>query len=108
MDFFWGNVFDFVKDRRFVPVFFVTLAVLFGVPLGVALLVGTTNLGDYLKYWPIVAGVFAACLLISVVRALVQARARRRDRYKIRPLSRDEMTKARSKLKTGMNPGRKI
>ena len=29
--------FDFFRDRRFVPLFFVTLAVLFGVPLGIAL-----------------------------------------------------------------------
>jgi hypothetical protein len=98
MNFFWSNAFDFVKDRRFVPVFFITLAVLFGVPLGLAFLVGTTSLGDYLKYWPVFAGIFAVWFLISIGRAIVQARARRRNRYKISPLSRDEMTKARSKL----------
>jgi hypothetical protein len=98
MNFFWSNVFDYFKDRRFAPVFFITLAVLFGVPLAVALLVGTTNIGDYFRYWPFMAGVFTVWLLISIRRSFVQARARRKDRYKIRPLSRDELNKARSKL----------
>jgi hypothetical protein len=98
MNFSWDNVFDFAKDRRFVPVFFITLAVLFGVPLGVAFLVGTTSISDYFKYWPVIVGIFAAWFLILIGRAIIQARARRRDRYKISPLSRDEMTKARSKL----------
>ena len=98
MSFFWGNVFDYVKDRRFVPVFFVTLAILFGVPLGVALLVGSTNISDYLKYWPVLTAVFALCLLVFVWREVAEARRRRRDCFKVLPLSRDELTKARSKL----------
>jgi hypothetical protein len=90
--------FEFFKDRRFVPVFFITLLVIFGVPLGMGILVGATSLGDYLKYWPVMAGVFAAWLLIGVVRAFAQVQARRRNRYKVSPLSRDELNKARSKL----------
>ncbi len=98
MNYFWGNIFDYVKDRRFVPVFFITLAVLFGVPLGVAILVGSTNISDYLKYWPVLATALAVCLLIVIWREVAEARRRRRNRYKISPMSRDELTKARSKL----------
>ena len=90
--------FEFFKDRRFVPVFFITMLVIFGVPGVIGFLVDTTNLGDFLKYWPVIAAVFAAWLLIGVVRAFAQAQARRRNRYKVSPLSRDELNKARSKL----------
>lgn len=90
--------FDFFRDRRFVPVFFVTLAVVFGVLLGVALLGGTTNVSEWFKYWPFIAMVVGAGLAISIGRSLVRAQARRRDRYKISLLSRDEVSKARSKL----------
>lgn len=98
MNYFWGNVFDFVKDRRFVPVFFITLGVLFGVPLAAAILIGTTNISDYFQYWPVMAGVFSIWFVILLWRGIRRSRAEQRNRYQISPLSRDEMTKARSKL----------
>jgi hypothetical protein len=42
--------------------------------------------------------VIISSLLVSIVRAVQRERARRKDRYKIAPLSRDELNKARSKL----------
>ena len=98
MNYFWGNIFDYVKDRRFVPVFFITLGVLFGVPLAVAVLVGTTNIKDYFQYWPVMLSVVVGGLVISIFRNVAQARAQRRHGYKVSPLSRDELSKARSKL----------
>jgi membrane protein implicated in regulation of membrane protease activity len=98
MDFFWGNVFDYYKDRRFVPVFFVTLVVLFAGPLVIGLILGLADAYDLLKYWPFVVTVIISSLLVSIVRAVQRERARRKDRYKIAPLSRDELNKARSKL----------
>ena len=92
------NWFEHFKDRRFVPVFFITMLVIVGVPWVIGILVDTTNLDDYLKYWPVMAAVFAAWLMIAVMRAFAQTRARRRHRYKVSPLSRDELNKARSKL----------
>ena len=92
------NWFEFTKDRRFVPVFFITLAAMVSVPLGAAIVTGKTEFGDWLKYWPFIVAVMVAGLLFSIWRSLRRAQARRRDRYKISPLSRDELGKARSKL----------
>jgi len=98
MNYFWGNVFDYFKDRRVAGVFFGTLMVLPVVLFIGAILfqaIGAENLKVALKYSiPIVAGL----LLLWIWRSILRARARRRDRYKISPLSRDELRKARSKL----------
>jgi len=81
-----------------VPVFFVTLVVLLPgiVAGGIALRAAESN--DLLKYWPGVVGLVLLVVAILIGRAVMQARARRRDRYKLSPLSRDELGKARSKL----------
>ena len=98
MNFFWGNVFEYFKDRRGAAIFFATLLALFG-----ALIVGSIlyhiicayNLQDYLVYsLPGVAVILMAWIGSSIARA----RVRRRNRYKCSPLSRDELSKARSKL----------
>ncbi len=92
------NWFEYFKDRRFVPVFFVTLVVVLPgiVAGGIALRAAERN--DLLKYWPGVVGLFLLVVAVLICRAFVQARVRRRDRYKLSPLSRDELGKARSKL----------
>lgn len=98
MNYFWGNVFEYFKERRYAAVFFGTLAALVGtIALGALLieLIYAYDMERYLIYaLPGLALLFSALL----GRSLAQARARRRDRYKISPLSRDELTKARSKL----------
>ncbi len=92
------NWFEYFKDRRFVPVFFVTLVVLLpGIAAGgIALRAAESN--GLLKYWPGVVGIILLVVVVLICRAAVQARARRRNRYKLSPLSRDELGKARSKL----------
>jgi len=99
MDYFWCNLFDYFKERRIAGMFFGILLVVVVLLLAGALLYQT--LGPD-KFWhgvvlssPVVVAVFC----VWVWRAIAQARARRRDRYKISPLSRDELRKARSKLK---------
>ena len=98
MNYFWGNVFEYFKDRRIAGMFFGTLMVLLVLLFIGAILVqsiGAENLRTGLVYAsPIATGLF----LIWIWRAILRARARRRDRYKISPLSRDELRKARSKL----------
>jgi hypothetical protein len=93
MDFFWTNVFEYFKDRRMAGVFFGTLLALVG--LIIAGVIVYQILGDKVVYLLPVA---AAFFLISAARAILRARARRRNRYKSSPLSRDELKKARSKL----------
>ena len=98
MNFFWGNVFDYFKDRRFAGVFFGTLLALGGLLLVGAILeqiICAYKLQGYLVYaLPGVALVLAA----MIGRSIARVRARRRDRYKVSQLSRDELRKARSKL----------
>jgi high-affinity Fe2+/Pb2+ permease len=98
MDFFWGNVFEYFKERRLASLFFGSL---FGLGLALALgcllaqVIVAYNLLDYLNY---ILTAAALLVMLLVIRGVRQARARRRDRFKSSPLSRDELRKARSKL----------
>jgi len=103
MNFFWDNVFDYFKERRYGAIFFGSLAMFF-----VVFMLGTLSfqvfsayqLEDYLVYAvPALAGLF----LIWIICGIRRQRARRWDRYKFSPLSRDELAKARSKLRTARN-----
>jgi uncharacterized membrane protein (DUF441 family) len=92
------NWFEYFKDRRFVPIFFVTLAVLLpGIAAG-GILLRAAESNDLLKYWPGMVAIVLAVFIAVICRAVLSARARRRDRHKLSPLSRDELSKARSKL----------
>jgi hypothetical protein len=96
------NWFDYFKDRRFVPIFFVTLVVLFVGPLILGILFKIADAYNLLNHWPLAAIGGGLWLVILIRRAFAQMRARRRDRYERSPLSRDERLKARSKLQSGM------
>jgi len=94
------NWFDYFKDRRFAPIFFITLVVLFaGTPV-IGIIFQGADRYDLFKYWPYASSVIGFCLLVLAGRRFAEARARRRNRYKSSPLSRDEREKAQSKLKT--------
>lgn len=90
--------FDFFKDRRFVPVFFVTLAVIFS-----GLIAGSICL-HFLLEFQLERFLIYACpglmflLGVLILKAFRSRRASWRNRYKTSPLSRDEVSKARSKL----------
>ena len=89
MNYFWGNIFEYFRDRRVAGVFFRTLLIL------IVLLAAGLLFREFLVYvLPAVAGVF----LFRTGFAISRAWARRRNRYKSSPLSRDELSKARSKL----------
>ena len=94
MDNFWSNVFEYFNDRRVGGVFFRTLLIL------IVLLAAVALFHEYLVYvLPVAAGIF----LIWIGRGIFRALARRGDRYKSLPLSRDELSKARSKLTRAKN-----
>ncbi len=98
MNYFWGNIFDYFKDRRLAGVFFGALLALIGLlPAGWLLyqFLCENNLAVYLLY-PLTIGVLV--FLFRLAQGISRALARRRDRYKSSPLSRDELSKARSKL----------
>lgn len=88
---FWGNVFDYFKDRRPAHTFIIALVVLL-----VLLPIGIWACPFLIRGLPFAAVIFLGLL----VRAFLRARRRWRDRYKISPLSRDELSRARSKLRS--------
>ena len=95
MNYFWGNIFEYFKDRRLGSVFFGTLAVVLGILVLVAAFYKTL-----LESWRIVLSAIGLVLLALIWRGFREMRARRLNRYKSSPLSRDEKVKARSKQKT--------
>jgi hypothetical protein len=124
MDPFWNNIYDDDKDKRYSGLFIGVLLFLFiGLPLVV---LGLTNIFeilpnfitsfiDVLIGYPetnrflLVCLVMLACLcLVAIVlfgrRWVRFGRKAREDRLKYSNLSRDELMKARSKLKKNMNP----
>lgn len=95
------NWFDYYKDRRFVPIFFITLVVLCIIgPFVVGIIFQVADSYDLLKYWPFAAAWLGILQLALIGRRFARARDRRCNRYKSLPLSRDERAKAQSKLKT--------
>jgi membrane protein implicated in regulation of membrane protease activity len=92
VNFFWGQVFEFVRERRNAMIFYGTLVVFLPVLGGIAESYGG------LQYWPYALPGLGLLLLALVWTGLRQRRTRRLNRYKSSPLSRDEMIKARSKL----------
>jgi MFS family permease len=104
MNYFWGNFFEYCKERRNAAVFFGTLALLIiGLVLG-GILYQISDGWNFLQYWPMMLPGIGLVLLALIWRGLRQFRRRRLDRYKSSPLSRDERTKARSKLIRAKHP----
>ncbi len=95
MDFFWGNIFEYFKDRRLGSMFFSILAVVLGILVLVAVF-----FQNLLSEWPVVLGAIGLVLLALIWRGFREIRAQRLNRYKSSPMSRDELNKARSKLMT--------
>jgi hypothetical protein len=98
VNYFWSNLFEYAKERRNATLFLVSFALL---PL--VLLLGffawkAALALDLAAHWPLAIpgiGLIAFALVRWRIR---QRRLRRLNRYKSAPLSRDEKTKARSKL----------
>lgn len=120
MDPFWSNIYNDDKDKRYSGLFIgVLLLLLVGLPL-----IGLffANIGDILpKFLDVLIGspeinIFeVVCLILGGILSLVLivlfgrrwirfGRKASQDRLKYSNLSRDELMKARSKLKKNMNP----
>ena len=78
MNSFWGNLYDRYKDRRYAALFLATLVALALSPILLPML-----------------GLYGLTRGLSALRL---ARANRQNQLRHPPLSRDELTKARSKL----------
>jgi predicted tellurium resistance membrane protein TerC len=98
MNYFWGNFFEYCKERRNASIFIGTLAVFFGLLVAGVIIYQVADGYNLLQYWPFALLGFGLFLSVLVVNGIRQARSRRLNRYKSSPLSRDELRKARSKL----------
>lgn len=104
MNYFWGNVFEYFKERRLGAVFFGTLLAFIGALVGGAIVYQVAGGFNLFQYWPFALVGTGLLLLALIWRGFRQMRARHLNRYKSSPLSRDERAKARSKLKTKPTP----
>jgi hypothetical protein len=101
---FWNNVYDDTKDRRYGTLFFITFfciigLVLLGLFLGIQFCASVPPEVVY-------AGVAVAVLVLALIgwRWACIERKYQRDKLKYSALSRDELAKARSKLKKQIRP----
>jgi len=102
---FWEDAYDDGKDRRYGMLFFSTLLAIF-ISLGlIAIFCGVaeafpTELGAAML---VTVVIFISVLCISIWR-WARGRNRREEQAKYASLSRDELFKARSKLKNSTKP----
>lgn len=106
MNSFWNNVYDDAKDRRYGALFFITLLGCF-LSLFIGALVAAIKQSDFFDEYGqvlLLVGAILALLLIWSVIKWGRARKWRKEHIKYSRLSRDELAKARSKLKYQMKP----
>lgn len=101
---FWSNIYDDVKDRRYGTLFFATLLI----SLGLVSIIGALSVNldaEAFKEFCLCLGPGLSLLIAALVwRWIRAARRNRGERLKHCNLSRDELAKARSKLKNQTKP----
>jgi uncharacterized membrane protein YqjE len=95
---FWSNIYDEVKDRRYGALFFSTLLTLF-VSLGIMALIGALTNGVGLVPALFLFAIPFAVAMVCAVSSCIRAWKYRDGSLNSSTLSRDELAKARSKLK---------
>jgi hypothetical protein len=101
--YFWTSLAEIYRERNPLATFFYALLVLFALlALGVAAcwLICALGLDDYAVFFLAGAVVIFCCWLIRRIRRVL---ARMRDGYVSKPLSRDEIIKAQTKLAAHSN-----
>jgi hypothetical protein len=104
MDPFWENAYDGDKDRRYGALAFTALIGCFlsvAVAAAIAAISGSRYSDDFLVVMLVVVAFFTLVLCLSITR-WIRGRKDRKARLKYSSLSRDELAKARSKLKKEM------
>lgn len=101
MDFFWSNIFEHFKERRHAAIFLCALVIaITGLALGAIFCQVAGGLHYLLQGWPYILSGIGLLLAGIIWKVLRSRRAAKLNRYNSSPLSRNEIRKARSKLKT--------
>ena len=96
---FWSHIYDDVKDRRYGALFFSTLLMVFGSLGVIGVICAITNAGTLEVLFPLALAVTVIFTLALAWRAWARGWNRPEEQLKSPVLSRDELAKARSKLK---------
>lgn len=105
---FWEESYDSAKDRRYGLLFFATLLVfLVTVIVGGAIYVIAGAMVFQQFVLPALTGVGIVAVIVSW-QLFRRARKRRAEQLKFANLSRDELAKARSKLRNNIKPVRPV
>jgi hypothetical protein len=102
---FWSNIYDDYKDRRYGAIFLVTFFTLLGaLALGAAIeAIAQVYFNELFPFFMVVA-VISTVSLLWLAWNWVRGWKRHEERLKFAALSRDELAKARSKLKKETKP----
>ena len=98
MNSFWNNLYDQYRDRRYAALFLAILFIFLGLSIFGVMLCLHTNPLDWSEDFVAVCFGVGVSVAALVWRAIRRLRARRRNLPTSVSLSRDELTKARSKL----------
>jgi hypothetical protein len=100
----WDTIYDEMKDRRYGRLFFTTLLMV----LGIILLIGGLHLNseEARDACLVILPITLLITTVLVVKWVREERRFRRERLRLAALSRDELAKARLKLKRQAKPMR--
>lgn len=103
MDGFWSHLFEHFGSRRAAGFFFCALVVVVGT-VGVDFISPSILYGaNPLQNWPYAVPGVGLLIVALVLKCKQLANIDRENHHESSPLSRDELAKARSKLKTNSN-----
>ena len=102
----WNNVYDVVKDRRYARLFFNTLWVVLGMVLMLGILSANLDADQLEAVCAITMPVVILMAMGMAVRWIRLERKYRREKLNHDALSRDELAKARLRLKRPVWPVR--
>lgn len=103
MSSFWKNAYNDEKDRRYGTLFFVTLLLVLGTVFTAAILTVGANSYEMRDFCEVALPVIILTIILVCWRWIRAECQYHKARLKYAALSRDELAKARSKLKSQMS-----
>jgi hypothetical protein len=99
---FWDNIYDDAKDRRYGALFFTVILILLGTLAVTYFLRANLDEEDFRNVCIVAGPILGLITVVYLWRRIRRALRDHNEQCKYSNLSRDELAKARSKLKTRM------